>query len=139
MMAQTGDRMERIRALKTAYITNALELTPGEAQKFWPIYNTYNEKIKQLKFGETHSLYLKIKNVGGIDNLSEKEADEIASTLAEIDFKMAKEKQTLYKNLIGVISSKKIIKLFKAEQGFGKELLKQYRDKRRGGMINDKE
>jgi hypothetical protein len=38
-----------IDALKTAFITKELELTPDEAQKFWPVYNEYIVEIKKAK------------------------------------------------------------------------------------------
>ena len=38
MQAQNGNRLE---ALKIAYITKKMDLSPEEAQKFWPIYNQY--------------------------------------------------------------------------------------------------
>lgn len=129
--AQEGDRIEKIKALKTAYITKELDLTAKEAEKFWPIYNEYSNKIDQLRFTDTKSLFHKIKDVGGIDNLSDKEANSIVSKLAQIDLEMAKEKEKLYKSLSGVISSKKILKLIRAENGFGKELLKRFRENRR--------
>jgi flagellar biosynthesis component FlhA len=43
MRAQNGNRLE---ALKIAYITNKLNLSPEEAQKFWPIYNQYALELK---------------------------------------------------------------------------------------------
>ncbi len=41
--AQNGSRLV---ALKIAYITNKLNLSPEEAQKFWPIYNQYSAELK---------------------------------------------------------------------------------------------
>ena len=38
-LAQQGQHRERIKALKTAHITNELNLTSDEAEKFWPVYN----------------------------------------------------------------------------------------------------
>ena len=35
---------EKIESLKTAFITEALSLTPEEAQAFWPIYNLFEDK-----------------------------------------------------------------------------------------------
>ncbi len=32
---------ERIKLLKISYITDAINLTPTEAEKFWPVYNLY--------------------------------------------------------------------------------------------------
>ncbi|HEY6901557.1 MAG TPA: hypothetical protein VI233_12975 [Puia sp.] len=46
---QSQDRQQRpvIDAYKTAFITRRLNLTPEEAQKFWPIYNAYNAEMRQ--------------------------------------------------------------------------------------------
>ena len=43
-----GKRGERIQALKIAFITQKLNLTTDEAQKFWPVYSQYENEIKQL-------------------------------------------------------------------------------------------
>ncbi|MBS1735199.1 MAG: hypothetical protein JSS98_01165 [Bacteroidetes bacterium] len=43
-----GNRQEKIEALKIAFITQKLQLTPSEAEKFWPLYNQYNEEVKGL-------------------------------------------------------------------------------------------
>ncbi|MBX2930706.1 MAG: hypothetical protein KF781_02025 [Chitinophagaceae bacterium] len=45
----TKQRGERIQALKVAYITQVLKLTPEEAQSFWPIYNAYFEESKKAR------------------------------------------------------------------------------------------
>lgn len=44
--AQNNNRLE---AYKIAYLTNKLNLSTTEAQKFWPIYNRYTSEIKQVK------------------------------------------------------------------------------------------
>ena len=59
--AQNGTRIE---TLKIAYITNRLNLSPEEAQKFWPIYNNYSLELKVAR--------MKAQN----NNSSEIELDE---------------------------------------------------------------
>ena len=44
--AQNG---EKIQALKIAFITQKLQLTPDEAQKFWPVYNQYDNEIRGIE------------------------------------------------------------------------------------------
>jgi len=44
--AQDGSRLQ---ALKIAYLTKKLDLSPEEAQRFWPIYNKYDEEIHQVR------------------------------------------------------------------------------------------
>ena len=40
---------EKIQSLKIAFITQKLQLTPDEAQKFWPIYNEYDNEIRGIE------------------------------------------------------------------------------------------
>ena len=44
-----GGRAETVEAIKIAYFTKKLNLTPEEAQKFWPIYNQYFEELRQIR------------------------------------------------------------------------------------------
>ncbi len=48
-MAQNGKGHEKIQALKVAFLTQKLHLTPSEAEKFWPVYNQYDNEIAQLR------------------------------------------------------------------------------------------
>jgi Skp family chaperone for outer membrane proteins len=51
VMAQNANaqRSEKIKALKIAFITQKLQLTSAEAEKFWPVYNQYENEIHQLR------------------------------------------------------------------------------------------
>jgi len=51
VMAQNANsqRTEKIKALKIAFITQKLQLTSAEAQKFWPVYNQYENEIRQVR------------------------------------------------------------------------------------------
>jgi len=120
----------QIKAIKTAFITNALELSPEEAEKFWPVYNEFDKNIHQLKTIKTKEIAHKIRIAGGIENLTEKESEIILQEFLDIDFNVANEKKKLQKNLIGIISSKKMIKLLRTEQNFNKELLRRFQEKR---------
>jgi len=49
---QPGDenqRQEKIQALYVAYITQQLQLTPDEAQKFWPVHTQFTNDLKAVK------------------------------------------------------------------------------------------
>src|ERR1700739_2094887 len=37
---------EKIEALKVAFISKDLNLTPQEAERFWPIYNQYSRELR---------------------------------------------------------------------------------------------
>ena len=48
-MIENSKMAQSIDALKMAYITKELNLSPDEAQKFWPIYNNYSTEIKKAR------------------------------------------------------------------------------------------
>jgi hypothetical protein len=39
----------RVEAMKIAWVTKKLNLSPEEAQKFWPIYNQYTQEIRKTR------------------------------------------------------------------------------------------
>lgn len=43
------DRGEKIEALRVAFISQQLNLTPQEAEKFWPVYNQFRDDMKALR------------------------------------------------------------------------------------------
>ena len=58
-----------------AYITEQLKLTTDEAQKFWPIYNTFDDKQFEIRHHKMRKIINQFENEE-IDNVSEKEAQE---------------------------------------------------------------
>lgn len=118
----------KIKKLKIAYFTENLGLTEAEAEKFWPIYNKYDEVNHELRSQE----YSKIKKeVGDLDSLSESKADEILDRLENLEAAKHKNKTQLIRKLRKVLPSKKIIRLKKVERDFNRKLMKEYRNRRR--------
>ena len=127
--AQENHR-ERIKAYKTAYITQELDLSSKEAEKFWPVYNDYEKKLFSLRVLKVREERNRIKDQGGFENLSDKEAKEALNTLIQNDKEIIQIKEKLYKDLSDVLSPVKILKLHKAEMDFNKKLLSQYKKNR---------
>jgi Spy/CpxP family protein refolding chaperone len=118
-VAFAQDRSENIEAAKVAYLTDKLELSPDQAQKFWPVYNEYENKRREL-----------MRNYRGgykrnLEEMSEQEAkariDEMFET-KEKELALEKEYVTKYQR---VLSQKQIIHLYRAEHEFTKLLLKR--------------
>jgi Spy/CpxP family protein refolding chaperone len=42
------EQAKKIQAMEVAYITKELNLTPEEAQKFWPIFNQYRDQVRAV-------------------------------------------------------------------------------------------
>ncbi|QGW27158.1 hypothetical protein [Phnomibacter ginsenosidimutans] len=48
-VAQAQDKKEdALEALRIAFISKQLELTPAEAEKFWPVYNKYQGDLRRM-------------------------------------------------------------------------------------------
>ncbi len=127
LTAQQHNKRERLKAYKTAYITEKLDLSSSEAEKFWPVYNAYSKSHFQLKVLKVKEELRKIKEKGGIDELTDKEAGQILSKLNKNEQLIINLRKELYNNLKNIISAKKILKLNRAEHEFNRKLLSEYR------------
>lgn len=124
IQAQDG-KHEKIKALKTAYITEKLSLTSSEAEKFWPIYNRYDEKFRDLRKKEKVEIFQKLRD--GLDNLNDTEANNLIDRSLSLESEELELRKQMIAELRNVISPKKIIILKKTEDDFKKELLDRYR------------
>ncbi|MGB0879043.1 MAG: sensor of ECF-type sigma factor [Polaribacter sp.] len=123
-------RAAKIKAIKIAFLTEQLDLTSSEAEKFWPVYNNYSKKLRQLERVEKLKLKVKIKDAGGIDKISEKEATSIMNKISSVDAQVCKTKLAFDKELANVLTYKKLLKLKVAEKDFVRKLMRKYRRKR---------
>ncbi len=121
---------KKIQALKIAYITEQLDLTEKEAEKFWPVYNTYDKKLTQLRYIEKGELRKKIKELGGLDVLNDNDAKTIALKMLALDEQAHETATIFFKKLSTILSYKKILKLRVAEGNFKRKLLKKLRRKK---------
>lgn len=125
------EHRERIKAMKVAYVTQEMSMSPALAQKFWPIYNKYECQKMELHRRE----HVEIE---GIESLSEKEAEKMLLEYQEIENEEYLIKKALFSDLKKIISSKEIIKLHKLESDFNKKLLKEYRERKAEEQKNKK-
>jgi Skp family chaperone for outer membrane proteins len=119
---------EKIKALKTAYITEKLALTSAEAERFWPIYNSFEIKFHALRKKERTEIFQKVRD--GLENLTDAEANELIDKNLSIESEELEYRKQKTKELRKVISPKKIIILKKTEDDFKRELLDRYRNSR---------
>ncbi len=129
--AQFKKGREKIRAYKVSFITEKLDFTPEEAEKFWPIYNKYDKKIMNLHREEKFTIKKKIKESGGIEKLSEKDSKEILKNIRTISKQRYEIKTKFHDQISKVLPYKKILALEIAEHDFHRSLFKKYKGKRR--------
>lgn len=103
----------RIDAARAAYITERLDLTTEEAEKFWPIYNEFAEKRQALR--------------KAYKNAKTNDGDEEA--LVELSLKLKQQELDLEKEysgrLMSAISAQKLMRLRNAEKDFTQLILRQ--------------
>jgi Spy/CpxP family protein refolding chaperone len=116
---------EKINSLKIAYITEKLELTSDEAQKFWPIYNEFETK-KDLLFAEKRQLR-KVKKENVDENLSDEEIEKSITSKFKIEQKELDLDKEYFSNFKEVLPLTKVNKLYHAQEQFKKELLQKIR------------
>lgn len=121
---------EKIKTLKIAYITEQLNLTPKEAEKFWPIYNAFEEKQFKLKLKNRMEMRNALKDKNNIESLTEKEATNLVAKKLKNDKAIYETEKNFIEKISNIISSKKIIQLQVAEIEFSRKLMKKYRKKR---------
>ncbi|MBK9224627.1 MAG: sensor of ECF-type sigma factor [Flavobacterium sp.] len=122
------EKKEQIRALKIAFITDELKLTTDEATKFWPLYNNFEEKQRELKQQKIRS-YMKRFESGEVEKMSDKEATNFLNQMENTEDEMYQLRKKFVSNLKDILPPIKIIKLKKVEEDFNRKLLQQYRDK----------
>jgi Spy/CpxP family protein refolding chaperone len=121
----SGEEMQRIQDAKIAIITNRLNLTPEQSTGFWPVYNEYSQKRREI-----HRAQRKIIN----DKKAEgKTDDQVLNNLKEVqelkqkELDLEKEYQTRF---LKVISATQVIELYKAERTFNDMLIQRLKQRK---------
>lgn len=118
-----SEHREKIKALKTAYITEGLNLTAKEAQQFWPIYNEFDEKRR--------ALYRKERaEVQNAECMTEEKAQAQLEEYVEIEREDYLLKKKYFNDLKKIFSARRIMQLKKIEDEFNEKMMREYRARR---------
>lgn len=127
LQAQPPHAREKVEAMKIGFLTERLELSPEEAQVFWPVYNQYQDELEKVRL--TRKDYISAARKG-MDDLSDKEIEklvdsELAFRQSELD--LQKKYHGQFKKVLPI---KKVAKLYRAEEDFKRKLLEMIQDRR---------
>lgn len=116
LQAQEEKRPEagRIEALKIAYLTRKLNLSTEEAQKFWPVYNSYANEMQRAH-----------------QDMRENKGGEI-----EREEKMLGIRKKFNGEFNKALSSDKVNEFFRAEREFNGIVQKEIMERRQQRMEN---
>ena len=121
-LAQEG---ERIKSMRIAVYTDALRLSPQEAKAFWPVFDEYQKKLKDIQLQEKRERNQAVKNW---TTLTDAEASQLLDKMIEFEQKQIDLKKQYIEEFKKVIPVKKVLLLRKAELQFKKALLEKIKN-----------
>lgn len=127
---QEGNRSydkEKLESARIAFITNRLDLKPEQAEKFWPMFNQYNEKRTAVM--ETMANL----NRPTAEGITDAQAREIIKKRLANQQKMVDIESEFMENVIQVLSPKQALQLGGVNREFTRQI---YRNQQGGGRRN---
>jgi hypothetical protein len=118
------ENMEKIQAERVSYLTNQLDLTVQEAEKFWPLYNEYLQMREDLFMTRRNQM------PRGFDpgQLPEEDLEKMFNSILDQEIKLAELKKVYYLKIREILPVKKVLMLHRAEQDFMNHMLNQIRE-----------
>lgn len=132
LFAQPDKKKEDIKAMKIGFITKELNLTSDEAQRFWPVYNEFQDKMEKLH-KERKEIHKSVKSKGGIDSLSNADVEKIVDKEMAIQEKELQIKKEFHAKVKSVLPIKKVAKLYRAEHEFRRQIMKKMKEHKGNG------
>lgn len=123
------EKEDKIEALKVGFITKELNLTTSEAEKFWPIYNEMDAKMKEIR-QSCRKINKELRE--SEEKISNDDAKKKLNTLFENDQKELDLKKEYSEKFIKIIGEKRTLKLLSLEHEFRRVLLERLKDRRDG-------
>lgn len=118
---------ENIEAQKIAFITDKVGLTPAEAKEFWPVYNEYDAKRKEIRKQNKNNF---VRDDDELGKLTEKEAEQIIENQMLEAQKMLDLRKEYNNKFKSILSATKVLKLYDAEKDFQKVMIDKLRSKK---------
>jgi hypothetical protein len=123
------EAMAKMKAERVSFLTEKLQLTVEEAEKFWPLYNEYLLKREDMMWGKREKMHRNFDP----SSLSEEEMTKMLNEILDQEVKLAQLKKDYFDKLKGVIPVKKVLTLHRVEQEFMNHMLNQIRENRNPG------
>jgi len=119
-------RMSQLENAKIAYITEKISLSQDQAQRFWPVYNDFTAKRRDLN---RRMRELRTNNPEAFSDAQIKE--NLIQVLAIRQQEVNLEKE-YFDRFQKVLSIRQVSQLYQAERQFTKEVIKRVADHRGG-------
>lgn len=115
---------EKIKAEKISFFTSKLNLTPSEAQAFWPVYNEFERKRFDIQ-REIH-MFERIPE-DEFAKLSESEIEKMTTDYINSFEKEAQLLKEYNKQFLKILPKKKVLLMYRTENEFRSYLIREFR------------
>lgn len=112
---------EKIKSHKVAFISEKLNLSEEEAQRFWPIYNQYQNELMENK----ESIMMRPN-----PDMNDAEAEKLMENFLRMREKEIQIQRHYIQKFKTAIPPRKIAMLYKADREFKEEMVSRIKDKR---------
>lgn len=134
--AERQKQFERIQAEKVAFFTSELDLTPQEAQIFWPVYNQC-WKDNQKAHWQTMKAFGEIRKMKEKNDASQ---SEIEAKINEYVVALENESKTYtgaYTKIKETLPIEKVGRLVLAEEAFRMKMIRELKGNKKGKEPRD--
>ena len=114
-----GQRLGQLENAKIAFITNRVSLTQDQAQKFWPLYNEFSDRRRELN---RNGRLLRRNITEGMTDQQLRESFTQSFNTRQQELNLEKD---YFEKFQKVISLRQVVQLFQAERDFTKEVIKR--------------
>lgn len=117
-------RWNEIMSQKVAFVTQQLQLTPEEAEKFWPIYNAASEEVWKASKKTLRAIAALVNSTKDDATQSEEEIKKLVANLDNCKMNEIKTFNKLFTEISKVLPLKKAAKIYGIEEQFRQHLIK---------------
>lgn len=122
---QANEARERIEAARIALITERLGLSPEQAEKFWPLYNEYVQKRRDLARDLQRA-----RGQVDVNNMTEEQSQNLMKQSLDIRERQVQLEKQYAQRLTNVISAHQMLSLRKAEDDFRRMILRRLEERK---------
>ena len=130
-MEDKAEMKEKLESRKIAFISSELDLSPEEAQAFWPIFNAYQNELEKVR---KENMPVKKR----WEEMSDEDATALIDSRLVMEEKELSLRKTFVKDLKPVLSTKKIARLMMVEREFKSKMLSTIKERYRRKNEDDK-
>ena len=117
---------EKIETKRIAFLSDKLELTPEEAQGFWPVYNAFHDAMKEAR-----------QHPDDRPEITDSNADEMLEQMLSDEQKVLDLKKAHIDKFRDIIGAKKTLMLWHYDRKFKEDMIREIKGRRsersRGG------